>query len=421
MKNEKDGRFFSLLVAISSFLCSAIIFGIVYSYGTIYVALKNHYELEQIENAAMKASLIGSLLVGSIFLFSPIASILSDLFGIRRVAMFGACIATSGVFISSFITNDFVGLCLTFGIMFGTGSSLVYTPSVVIIGHYYTENNGLVSGFVTAASSLSTLVVPHVLKFLFDKIGIPATFRILSGIVAILIPASLTFIPTVDPNKELVSVETNNTIKGSCSKLINTNIWKNESYLVWIIALGFVLFGHYVPYVHIVAYTEAILPEQSGETLLTFIAISNIVGRLLFGKMADRPGVNPFRLQQFAFLSVGICTMLFTVAPYFGDFSYASLIVVSLLFGLFDASFAPLIQPTAAYIFEVEESNQAIGFMHGTVSIPVILGPFIAGILYEELKSYVAIFIFSGCSPIIGSIIICLAQFIRKTNEPSTT
>ena len=91
---------------ICSFLCNGIIFGLINSYGAIYVALKSQYEEEGSGHSEMKASLVGSLLVGSTFVLSPISGVLVDRFGIRNTAFLGGFIATLGVFLSSFYINN---------------------------------------------------------------------------------------------------------------------------------------------------------------------------------------------------------------------------------------------------------------------------------------------------------------------------
>ena len=92
---------------ICSFLCNGIIFGLINSYGAIYVALKNEYDQDlENQNSEMKASFVGSLLVGSTFVLSPISGVLVDRFGIRNTAFLGGFIATFGVFLSSFYVNN---------------------------------------------------------------------------------------------------------------------------------------------------------------------------------------------------------------------------------------------------------------------------------------------------------------------------
>ena len=103
------------IVVICSFLCNGIIFGLINSYGAIYVALKNTYDLNDDENSETKASFVGSLLVGSTFVLSPISGVLVDRFGIRRTAFIGGLIATIGVFLSSFFI-DHVSLSIKYSL-----------------------------------------------------------------------------------------------------------------------------------------------------------------------------------------------------------------------------------------------------------------------------------------------------------------
>ena len=70
------------------------------------------------------------------------------------------------------INLQFGGLCFTFSIMLGAGSSLVYTPSVAILGHYFSKRIGIVNGFVTTGSSIFAVGLPHLLKVLFAEIGV---------------------------------------------------------------------------------------------------------------------------------------------------------------------------------------------------------------------------------------------------------
>ena len=124
---------------------------------------------------------------------------------------------------------------------------------------------------------------------------------------------------------------------------------------------------------------EDIWPEKNGGAFLTYIAITSLVGRLIFGYISDLPKVNRILLQQVSFLSIGICTMLMAAAPFFHGFNFESLILFSLIFGLFDGCNEPQIVPIAIDICGHSGQSQAIGFLLGLSSIPVTFGPYIAG------------------------------------------
>ena len=87
------------------------------------------------------------------------------------------------------------------------------------------------------------------------------------------------------------------------------------------------------------------MPCQNGRYLVTCIAVTSGFGRLIFGKIADLPRVNRILLQQISFVSIGLCTMLLTAAPYFSGFEFESMIIFSLIMGLFDGCFITMLGP----------------------------------------------------------------------------
>jgi MCP family monocarboxylic acid transporter-like MFS transporter 10 len=70
-------------------------------------------------------------------------------------------------------------LYVTYGVVFGVGASLAYTPSLVILGHYFHRYMGLVNGFVTAGSSVFTMVMPYLIDLLLKQFGLDVCLRYL--------------------------------------------------------------------------------------------------------------------------------------------------------------------------------------------------------------------------------------------------
>ena len=95
----------------SSFLCNGVIFGFINSYGTIHVVLKNKYEKAGFTTSDTMSSLLGSLLIGTTFLMSPISGVLVDRLGIRKTAFLGGLLATLGAFLSSFTIDSVRNIC----------------------------------------------------------------------------------------------------------------------------------------------------------------------------------------------------------------------------------------------------------------------------------------------------------------------
>ncbi len=49
---------------------------------------------------------------------------------------------------------------------------MIYTPSLVILGHYFKKRLGLVNGIVSMGSSIFTMAMPHIMDGLITKVGV---------------------------------------------------------------------------------------------------------------------------------------------------------------------------------------------------------------------------------------------------------
>ncbi|XP_042880540.1 monocarboxylate transporter 10-like isoform X2 [Penaeus japonicus] len=407
-----DGGFRAWLVMFASFLCNGIIFGIINTSGLIYERISKKLEDEGDPNAALKTSAMTALAIGSTFFMSVVAGVMTDTLGIRVTTFIGGALATAGMFISSFFYDKVEVLMITYGLMFGGGASLAYTPSLVILGHYFQRWMGLVNGFVTAGSSVFTIALPFILPYILD-IGIQTTFQVLAGITGFLMIAGLVFKPLMPILPQPRQVY-DDSCKGQCksffSRIINFKIWKNKRYVIWTLAIPSALFGYFVPYVHLVKYVKLRLgSDAESQILIQCIGATSGLGRILFGFIADRPWVNRIVLQQVSFFCIGTLTMLLTAAnamPFF--------IVIALGMGLFDGCFISLLGPIAFDIVGTAGASQAIGCLLAFCAIPLTCGPAIAGYIFDQLGSYLIPFLCAGIPPIVGSFVLfsisCMKQ-----------
>lgn len=104
------------------------------------------------------------------------------------------------------------------------------------------------------------------------------------------------------------------------------------------------------------------------------LSITSGVGRLACGKVADFRRVNIVLLQQTAFVILGATTMCIPFAN-----NFASLIAICLIMGICDGVFVCLLGPIAFDIVGHSNASQAIGFLLGVISVPMMVGPPVAG------------------------------------------
>ena len=223
------------------------------------------------------------------FLMSPVVSVLVDLMGIRTTALVGVVIATAGMLASSFVTTIEL-LYLTYGVLTGLGVSLIYTPSIIILGHYFKRHLGIVNGVVAFGSAVSTMVLPFVLKRLLESFGLQITMRIMSGLLASQAVCALTWKPLLGTPIEkdfahyVASKDSFSESVAGCGKWLgryaNSNgpIWKNRSYTIWVVAMVIAFSGYFVPFAHLV---RVVNQENSRDSLLCFIPTNRIVIRII--------------------------------------------------------------------------------------------------------------------------------------------
>ena len=77
--------------------------------------------------------------------------------------------------------------------------------------------------------------------------------------------------------------------------------------------------------------------------------------------------------------------MLITTAGSAGDYKYEVLLVICGLMGLFDGCFVTLIGPIAFDLCGPAGASQAIGSLLALFSLPMTVGPPVAGIIYDKV------------------------------------
>lgn len=165
-----------------------------------------------------------------------------------------------------------------------------------------------------------------------------------------------------------------------------------------------------MPYVHIGKYVEEHFVGQSKEMPLVCLGVASFVGRIVFGIIGDLPRVNRVMMQQVSVVLIGLSSMMIPMTN-----SYAFILVCFLLMGLFDGCFISVIGPIAVEICGAAGATQAIGFLFAFCSFPLVIGPTIAGWLYDHIGNYTLPFLLSGVSPIFSALLMTAIHFVKDT------
>lgn len=203
---------------------------------------------------------------GVTFLMTMLAGVLCDVIGIRQTGVLGAVLGTIGLVSSAFVTQLEL-LYLTFGFILGTGAAFLFSPSLVILGHYFSRHIGIANGIVAFGNAffsiLMSLALPELLKYL----SIQYTFLCLGGLYLTMTVAALTFKPLLpkedrhtDEEDRYVDDVTSSAKESRLRKIfrpvqkaVNLDLWKIKAFRIWVVSIGVGLFGYFVPFVHLVS------------------------------------------------------------------------------------------------------------------------------------------------------------------------
>ncbi|KAM5146902.1 monocarboxylate transporter 8 [Mantella aurantiaca] len=407
---------FGWVVVLAATWCSGSIFGIQNSFGILYVMLQGEMDGTGGQSMDFKTAWVGSLAMGMIFFCSPVVSIFTDRLGCRKTSAGGAAVAFIGLLCSSF-TSSLGVRYLTYGILFGCGSSFAFQPSLVILGHYFKKRLGLANGIVAGGSCVFTMCFPFLLKTMGNSIGLAHTFQVLSVFMFVQIFLSLTFKPLLPPpidyNKEKENVAGRSKAQQCLSqirKYFSMQVFQKKTYRIWACGIATTALGYFVPYIYLIKFVQQRFKSKETWILVVCIGATSGVGRLASGKIGDCiPGLKKIYLQVASVLLLGIVSMMLPLCQVF-----ESVIVVCLFLGLCDGFFISIMSPIAFELVGPMQASQAIGYVLGLMSIPMTAGPPIAGLLSDFRKSYDLAFYLAGIPPVVGALVLLSVPLIHE-------
>lgn len=187
--------------------------------------------------------------MGLNFFFGPITSALCDRFGCRVVSFAGALLSILGLLLTSFI-QEVHKMYLTYGLVWGVGSSFSFVSSIVVLGEYFDTRLALANGIATSGSGVGSLVAGPVINYLLQSVGWKNSMRILSGFANVLWIAAVLFRPRAIRCDDAETKED--------TKLFDTSIWRNKAYVLFVTTVALFQFGYLIPFVHLVSHVHSL-------------------------------------------------------------------------------------------------------------------------------------------------------------------
>ena len=176
---------------------------------------------------------------------------MAESYGVRVVTILGGSFMFVGLFLSSYAPR-LSFMYLSYGILFGSGTSLCTTMALIVIGDYFDRNNvALVVGFIASGSSLGTVVLPPSIEMLVEACGWRAALRAMGAAGVAL--ALLGFVYPYKPRSE------EHGSKDEEKSMLDFGVLKNRAFLLWICATSVSAFGYFLPHFFLVSRAQFVL------------------------------------------------------------------------------------------------------------------------------------------------------------------
>ena len=344
------------------------VFGVAYSFGAFFDSMADDFHV-----GSGATALVFSITISLSFALAPFTGRAADRVGPRPVVLVGATCLVAGLLTTTVVPNIALGY-VTYGAGVGLAVACGYVPMVSTVSGWFQRQRSAAVGVAVAGIGLGTLVGSPLAAALIDATSWRTTFvlyalggatlLVLSALVARPGPAAVRA-GTLRPLGELLRIRAFALLYGA-SLLMS--------------------FGLFVPFVFLARYAEDHgVGEVAAAALVGLIGGSSIVGRLGLGALAVRLGAT--RLFRLSCLVMGASHLLWLVA---GD-RYALLVVYTVVLGLGYGGFIAISPAVVADRFGLEGIGGILGTLYTSAVAGSLLGPPIAGQLFDQFGDSVAI------------------------------
>jgi MFS family permease len=294
---------------------------------------------------------------------------------------------------------------LTIGVLAGIGTSLIFTPSVSAIGHFFLKKRGSATGIAAAGGSVGGIIFPLMLQSLFPKVGFAWATRIMAFILAALCLVAVLLVRSRLPPRPGTSV------------LPNMRILKQPSFALATAGVFCMEWGLFIPITYISSYVLETGVEGGQSFAFQILAIFNAgssLGRWLPGIVADKVG--RFNAMIVALSLCGITTLAFwlpaSLLPAVNGIAHPAVkpltIVYALLFGFASGSNISLVPVCIGQLCPTEEYGRYYATCYTLVSFGTLTGIPIAGVLLQACGGkYFGVILFTG-----GCYVLAFSSFL---------
>ncbi|KAL4891481.1 putative monocarboxylate permease [Aspergillus ambiguus] len=353
------------------------------------------------DNSQAKIAWIMSIYVFFLFFGSVQAGPIFDVFGPKYVLVPGSIGMIGAIMILS-VASRYYQFMLGFGVLGGISASLLVTPSMGCINHWFLKRRAFATGIGVTAGGIGGVIFPIMMKNLSKIIGFAWATRILGLISLVLcILAVLLQKTRLPPNRKGIKT---------------IDIWALQNPSFTLTAIGMVLTDSSgaIPMVYLTSYARANgLGLALSYQLMSILNGGSIIGRLAPGYVADKFG--RFNIMV---VTTAISTVLTPALWLSCGQNQAAIVSYAALFGFSSGSAISLTPVCVAQISRTEDFGKRFGTTYTLVGLGVLVAIPVAGQTLnvrptDGVGGYSGLILFCGVIQAVALVCFILARGLR--------
>ncbi|PVI06648.1 MFS general substrate transporter [Periconia macrospinosa] len=374
-----EGGLAAWLVVLGSFSGMLAAFGMMNTVGIFQQYLSEHqlkdydeFTIGWIFSVYVFLSFFCGIQIGPVF----------DAHGPRLLILAGSvCICASMLLLG--LCTQYFHFLLTFGVLGGIGTSLIFTPALSAISHFFLLKRGNATGLAAAGGSLGGVIFPLSLQRLFPAVGFAWATRIIGFVFVALCCVATALIKSRLPPKEGQSVVPDLRILGK----------RKGSYALLTVGIYFMEWALFIPIAYLPTFassTKLFSPAFSYQ-LIAILNAGSCLGRWAPGYIADKLGrfnsmIAALALCTATTLSLWLPASLLSPTPSSPSTAItikALAITYALLFGFASGSNISLTPVCVGQLCDTNQYGRYYATCYTIVSFGTLTGIPIAGALIK--------------------------------------
>lgn len=348
---------------------------------------------------------------------SPLQAYLVDKFGPRLLISIGALMSGGGWILSSYVDNIWA-LYLTYGVICGFGTGIIYVGIIGLMVRWFPDRRGFATGMVAAGYGFGAIATTFPIDTMLKSNGYQHTLVVFGIILGIIGAAAALFLRMPGPADVLppAPAMAASTEVAPKAMLRNKVFWLLFVMMTMMSTGGLMIISQFAAFsrdfgvASVMVFGLAALPLA-----LTVDRITNGLTRPFFGWVSDRIGRE--NTMAIAFLMEAAAV---TVMVLFRDNALVFVILSAVVFFGWGEIFS-LFPSTLTDTFGTKYATTNYGFLYMAQGIGSVLGGPLAALLHDATGSWLPVFgIIIALDILTGILALAVLKPMRKAYSPAT-